>query len=117
MSTDKLLNSLKPPKHFSKAKKLQSKMKSLALCQMNMMQVLLQKISRKSKVIRKQEKIVNENLKRKRIYLERENFDITSVLIQSMNANDKSQSSKHGKRRQQSPQESKSMSTLPIQQA
>ena len=66
---------------------------------MNMMQVLLQKISRKSKVIRKQEKIVNENLKRKRIYLERENFDITSILIQSMNANDKSQSAKHGKRR------------------
>ena len=49
-----------------------------------MMQVLLQKISRKSKTIKKQEKIVNDNLKRKRIHLEREQFDIMSVLRQSM---------------------------------
>ena len=55
-------------------------MQTLALCQMNMMQILLQKISRKSKVIRKQEKIVNDNLKRKRIFLEQENFDILNVL-------------------------------------
>lgn len=53
------------------------------------MQVLLQKISRKSKVIRKQEKIVNENLKRKRIYLEREGFDVMSVLRQTAEANAK----------------------------
>jgi len=59
-------------------------MNSLGVCQMNMMQILLQKISRKSKVIRKQEKIVNENLKRKRIYLERENFDLMSVLRKSL---------------------------------
>ena len=59
-------------------------MHSLALCQINMMQVLLQKISRKSKTIKKQEKIVNDNLRRKRIYLEREKFDIMSVLRQSM---------------------------------
>ena len=50
---------------------------------MNMMQILLQKISRKSKVIRKQEKIVNDNLKRKRIYLERQNFDLKTVLVKS----------------------------------
>ena len=89
LSTDKLLNSLKPPKYANKSKKVHSKMHNLALCQMNMMQVLLQKISRKSKVIRKQEKIVNENLKRKRIYLEREKFDIYSVLKQSMHSNEK----------------------------
>ena len=53
LSTDKILNSLKPPKHANKAKKVAAKMQSLAHCQMNMMQVLLQKISRKSKVIRK----------------------------------------------------------------
>ena len=76
LTTDKLLNNLKPPKHQAKCKKVHSKMHSLALCQMNMMQVLLQKVSRKSKVIRKQEKIVNENLKRKRIFLEKERFDI-----------------------------------------
>ena len=46
------------------------------MCQMNMMQIMLQKISRRSKVIRKQERIVNENLKRKRIYLEKEKFTL-----------------------------------------
>ena len=51
---------------------------------MNMMQILLQKISRRSKVIGKQEKIVNDNLKRKRIYLERENFDLMSFLRNSL---------------------------------
>jgi len=45
---------------------------------------LLQKISRRSKVIRKQEKVVNDNLKRKRIYLERERFDLMSVLRKSL---------------------------------
>lgn len=44
------------------------------------MQVLLQKIHRKSKSIKKQERLVNNNLKRKRIYLDVENFDILSVL-------------------------------------
>jgi len=76
----------------NKIKKLSSKMNSLALCQINMMQVLLQKISRKSKVIRKQEKIVHENLKRKRIYLDREKFDIMSVLRQTASASEKGQS-------------------------
>jgi len=61
-----------------------AKMNSLGVCQMNMMQILLQKISRKSKVICKQEKIVNDNLKRKRIYLERERFDLMSVLRKSL---------------------------------
>jgi len=55
---------------------------------MNMMQILLQKISRRSKVIRKQERIVNDNLKRKRIYLERENFDLMSFLRNSLEAAD-----------------------------
>lgn len=70
------MSNLKAPKVPGKAKKLKNKMHSLGLCQINMMQVLLQKISRKSKTIKKQEKIVNDNLRRKRIYLERENFDI-----------------------------------------
>ena len=48
------------------------------------MQILLQKISRRSKVIRKQEKLVNDNLKRKRIYLERDRFDLMSVLRKSL---------------------------------
>lgn len=67
-------------------------MHGLAVCQMNMMQILLQKISRRSKVIRKQEKIVNENLKRKRIYLERENFDLMSFLRNSLEVADSQKS-------------------------
>jgi hypothetical protein len=47
------------------------------------MQVLLQKIDRRSKPIKKQEKLVSANLKRKRIYLEMENFDIINVLKQA----------------------------------
>lgn len=48
------------------------------------MQVLLQKIDRKHKPIKKQEKLVNRNLKRKRIFLEKENFDIMKILQQSI---------------------------------
>lgn len=55
---------------------------------MNMMQIMLQKISRRSKVIRKQEKVVNDNLKRKRIYLEKEKFDLMSVLRKSLEASE-----------------------------
>ena len=52
-SSDKLVANLKAPKVPGKAKKLKNKMHSLGLCQINMMQVLLQKISRKSKIIKK----------------------------------------------------------------
>jgi len=47
---------------------------------MNFLQVVIQKVDRKSKPIKKQEKLVSENLKRRRIFLEQENFDILSVL-------------------------------------
>jgi hypothetical protein len=50
---------------------------------MNFMRVVFQKIDRKSKPIKKEEKIVHENLKRKRIFLDSENFDILSVLHNS----------------------------------
>ena len=78
------LKALRAPKHKNKIKKTMSKMQNLAVCQMNMMQLLLQKVSQRSKDIRKQEKIVNENLKRKRIFLERENFDLMPVLRRSL---------------------------------
>ncbi len=78
------LKELKPPKHKTKVAKSMAKMRGLAVCQMNMMQLLLQKISRRSKAIHKQEKIVNDNLKRKRIYLEKEKFDLMTVLRKSM---------------------------------
>jgi len=55
-------------------------MKLLTKCQTNFMQVILQKIDRRSKPIKKQEKIVNHNLKKKKIFLEEENFDILSLL-------------------------------------
>jgi hypothetical protein len=58
-------------------------MKALTNCQINFIKVVMQKIDRKSKPIKKQEKLVSENLKRKRIFLEEENFDILSVLHSS----------------------------------
>ena len=63
-------------------------------------------------MIRKQEKIVNENLKRKRIHLEREKFDIMSVLKQSIQANEKNQTAQSSKKRAPSPKDSKTMSTV-----
>ena len=82
------MGTLKAPKHRTKIAKNLAKMHGLAVCQMNMMQILLQKISRRSKVIRKREQLVNDNLKRKRIYLERENFDLMSFLRNSLEAAD-----------------------------
>ncbi len=54
-----------------------SKLRALGDCQMQMMRVILQRIDRKSRPIRKQEKIVCENLKRRHVNLDDENpFDI-----------------------------------------
>ncbi len=47
------------------------------------MQVLLKKIDRRSKPIRKEERVISNNLKKKRIFLEEENFDIMSILKQA----------------------------------
>ena len=55
---------------------------------MNMMQILLQKISRRSKAIRKKEQAINDSLKRKRIYLEKDNFDLMNFLRNSLEAAD-----------------------------
>jgi len=85
ISSERLVQGLKPPYARKKQIKLNQKMSQLALCQINFMQVLLQKIDRKSKPIRKQERIINANLKRKHIFLENENFDILNVLRSSLN--------------------------------
>ena len=63
-------------------------MHGLAICQMNMMQILLQKVSRRSKAIRKKEQAINDSLKRKRIYLEKDNFDLMTFLRNSLEAAD-----------------------------
>lgn len=44
------------------------------------MQAVLLKIDRRSKPIKKQEKIVNDNLRKKAIFLDEENFDILTLL-------------------------------------
>jgi hypothetical protein len=64
------------------------------------MQVVLQKVDRRSKPIKKQEKIVNKNLKKKNINLEEENFDILTLLQKNSNqintkADEKKNSDKH----------------------
>jgi len=50
------------------------------------MQILLQKVSSRSKTIRKREKIVNESLKRQRIHLYKKNFDLMDFLQNSLDA-------------------------------
>lgn len=47
---------------------------------MNYLEVVLTKIDRKTKRIQKKERFVNENLKRKRINLDIEDFDILQVI-------------------------------------
>ena len=79
---------IKAPKHRSKISKNLAKMHGLAICQMNMMQILLQKVSRRSKAIRKKEQAINDSLKRKCIYLEKDNFDLMTFLRSSLEAAD-----------------------------
>ena len=74
------MQGLKVPTSKAKFLKNIEKMRRLTDCQMSFIKVVFQKIDRKSKPIKKQEKLVSENLKRKRIFLEEENFDILSVL-------------------------------------
>lgn len=64
---------------------------------MQFISVVFQKIHRKSKPIKKQEKLVSENLKRKRIFLEEENFDIINVLQSSQSQAQKANSEQIGK--------------------
>ncbi len=66
-------------------------MADLAICQTNFMQVLLQKIDRRHKPIRKQERLVTQNLKKKRIFLEAENFDIIKILKKAVRCGSASQ--------------------------
>ena len=67
---------------------------------MNMMQILLQKISRRSKAIRKKEQAINDSLKRKRIYLEKDNFDLMNFLRNSLDAADHQIKAKEQRREQ-----------------
>ena len=81
-NTDRIVHGLRPPTlHGSEInRKAVDKMKLLTRCQANFMQVVLQKIDRRSKPIKKQEKILNHNLKKKSLFLEEENFDILTLL-------------------------------------
>lgn len=63
-----------------RTKKNLEKMRGLAECQDRFMRVVLTNIDRRSKPIRKQEKSVSESLKKRRIFLEEENFDILDIL-------------------------------------
>lgn len=64
-------------------------MSLLTKFQATMMQVVLQKIDRRSKPIRKQTKIVTNSLNKKQIHLEEENFDILQLLRQNNQSKDK----------------------------
>ena len=83
MGYEKLAMQLKAPSSKASQKKAVDKMHQLFKIQIGMMQLTMTKIDRKSRAIKKQEKIVNDNLKRKRIFLDQDNFDILSVIQQS----------------------------------
>ncbi len=87
-TSERLTQNLKLCKSKSQAR-MGLKLSSLVVCQANFMQVLLQKIDRRSRPIKKQERHINANLKRKRIYLEKENFDIIGVLKQAIKSQDR----------------------------
>lgn len=78
-----------------KTQKALNKVKLLTRFQATLMQAVLQKIDRKSKPIRKQTKVVNECLLKKKIFLEQENFDILTLLQQKQSQNN--QKSENGK--------------------
>lgn len=57
------------------------KLRALGECQMHFMRVLLQRIDRKSRPIRKQERAVAENLRRRRVNLDDDDtFDIMQLI-------------------------------------
>ena len=60
-------------------------MKQLSRCQANFMQVLFQKIDRRSRPIKKQDKEISDNLKRKNIFLEQDGWDILNLLKKGKN--------------------------------
>ena len=74
------------PQGIKESKKHLRKMKQLTKCQANFIQVLFQKIDRRSKPIKKQEKELNDNLKRKNIYLDQEGWDILNLLKKGKDA-------------------------------
>ena len=59
-------------------------MRCLAVSQMNMMQVVLQKVAYRSKDIQKKEKYVNNKLRCKKVQLESPCFSLTDVLYKSL---------------------------------
>lgn len=65
---------------YTKSKKNLEKMRGLADCQDRFMKIVLTNIDRHSRPIRKQERVVSDSLKKRRIFLEEENFDILDIL-------------------------------------
>lgn len=65
---------------YTKSKKNLEKMRGLADCQDRFMKIVLTNIDRRSRPIRKQERVVSDSLKKRRIFLEEENFDILDIL-------------------------------------
>lgn len=83
-----MIHGLKPPaaalRTPSALSKHVLKLRALGECQMQFMRALLQRIDRKSRPIRKQERAVAENLRRRRVNLDDDDtFDIMQLIQQS----------------------------------
>jgi hypothetical protein len=80
-----VIHGLKPPalRTAQSVQKHVLKLRALGECQMQFMRVLLQRIDRKSRPIRKQERAVAENLRRRQVNLDDEDtFDIMQLIQQ-----------------------------------
>lgn len=81
VSFEKLPSFMRPSARENQRKAYQ-KMRLFTQCQYKFIELSLFGISQRSKLIKKKEKAVHENLKRKRIFLEQEGFDIRSFLYE-----------------------------------
>lgn len=70
-----------------------------------MMQATLQKIDRRIKPIRKESSIISESLKKKKIFLEQENFDILQLLQQNQTQQQLKEKEKDNKGRKRDKKE------------
>lgn len=75
-----MVRGVKMPSEATVISKNLQRMRSLGKCQANFMNFMLKNIDRKSKPIKKQYKYVRRNLRRHKLYLTEENFDIIKFI-------------------------------------
>jgi hypothetical protein len=99
ITSKRVVKNLKAPaKHSSE---LLKKMRQLTQFQSEVIQVTLNKIDRKSKPIKKQDKLISTSLKNKNMNIECDNFDIENLLLAHQRLNTSKQRVKKQKMMQE----------------